>query len=68
MRCSTRAGLWPAVEAGSSGGWPHGGEIDIMDYYRGTLLANVTSGGHPSATAFPGQLEVDYIRVYQKAR
>jgi beta-glucanase (GH16 family) len=153
-RIDTRAGLWPAWwTLGASGRWPHGGEIDIMEYYRGTLLANVawggpagarpiwdiirkpleslggaewsgnfhvwrmlwderlirlsvddvwmndvdvsqtvnqdgsrvnplrqphymlvnlaiggTSGGDPSATAFPSRLEVDYIRVYQKAR
>jgi beta-glucanase (GH16 family) len=153
-RIDTRAGLWPAWwTLGASGRWPHNGEIDIMEYYRGTLLANVAwggpagarpiwdiirkpldslgnaewsgrfhvwrmlwdersirlsvddvwmndvdldqtvnqdgsgvnplrqphymlvnvaiggaSGGNPSATAFPSRLEVDYIRVHQKAR
>jgi beta-glucanase (GH16 family) len=153
-RIDTRAGLWPAWwTLGASGRWPHGGEIDIMEYYRGTLLANVawggpagarpmwdiirkpleslgnadwsknfhvwrmfwdersirlsvddvwmndvdldqtvnqddsgvnplrqphymlvnlaiggTSGGDPSATAFPSRVEVDYIRVYQNLR
>ena len=153
-RIDTRPGLWPAFwTLGVNGPWPHNGEIDIMEYYRGTLLANVawggpagarpnwdiirkpleslgdaewsgkfhvwrmlwdersirlsvddvwmndidldqtvnqdgsgvnplrqphymlvnlaiggTSGGDPSATVFPSRLEVDYIRVYQKAR
>jgi beta-glucanase (GH16 family) len=153
-RIDTRAGLWPAWwMLGASGRWPYGGEIDIMEYYRGMLLANVAwggkaigravwddtrkpleslgnaqwseqfhvwrmfwdersirlsvddvwlndvdleqtvnqdgsgvnplrqphymlvnlaiggmSAGDPSATDFPSRLEVDYIRVYQKAR
>jgi beta-glucanase (GH16 family) len=41
-RIDTRAGLWPAFwTLGSARGWPGCGEIDIMEYYRGTLLANV---------------------------
>ena len=49
-RIDTRAGLWPAWwTLGASGRWPHGGEIDIMEYYRGTLLANVAWGGSAGA-------------------
>jgi beta-glucanase (GH16 family) len=45
-RIDTRSGLWPAFwTLGASGSWPHGGEIDIMEYYRGLLLANVAWGG-----------------------
>ena len=45
-RIDTRPGLWPAFwTLGATGQWPHGGEIDIMEYYRGTLLANVAWGG-----------------------
>jgi beta-glucanase (GH16 family) len=41
-RIDTRAGLWPAWwMLGTARGWPGGGEIDIMEYYRGELLANV---------------------------
>ncbi|HWC00810.1 MAG TPA: glycoside hydrolase family 16 protein [Bryobacteraceae bacterium] len=41
-RIDTRAGLWPAFwSLGVKGRWPHNGEIDIMEYYRGTLLANL---------------------------
>jgi beta-glucanase (GH16 family) len=54
-RIDTRAGLWPAWwTLGVAGGWPAGGEIDIMEYYKGTLLANVAwsqraSGGQRSS-------------------
>jgi len=44
-RIDTRAGLWPAFwTLGVEGRWPNGGEIDIMEYYRGTLLANAAWG------------------------
>ena len=40
-RIDTRAGLWPAFwTLGIEGPWPGNGEIDIMEYYRGVLLAN----------------------------
>ena len=45
-RIDTRPGLWPAFwTLGVEGRWPHNGEIDIMEYYRGMLLANVAWGG-----------------------
>ena len=45
-RIDTRPGIWPAFwTLGTKGPWPHGGEIDIMEYYRGTLLANAAWGG-----------------------
>ena len=44
-RIDTRPGLWPTFwTLGATGEWPRGGEIDIMEYYRGTLLANVAWG------------------------
>jgi len=40
-RIDTRPGLWPAFwTLGIKGPWPSNGEIDIMEYYRGVLLAN----------------------------
>ena len=45
-RIDTRPGLWPAFwTLGAAGPWPHGGEIDVMEYYRGMLLANAAWGG-----------------------
>jgi beta-glucanase (GH16 family) len=45
-RIDTREGVWPAFwTLGVAGEWPHNGEIDIMEYYRGWLLANVAWGG-----------------------
>jgi beta-glucanase (GH16 family) len=45
-RIDTRPGLWPAFwTMGVRGRWPHNGEIDIMEYYRGVLRANVAWGG-----------------------
>src|SRR5207245_1879212 len=45
-RIDTRPGLWPAFwTLGVEGQWPDNGEIDIMEYYRGKLLANVAWGG-----------------------
>jgi beta-glucanase (GH16 family) len=44
-RIDVRPGLWPAFwTLGIEGAWPSNGEIDIMEYYRGTLLANVAWG------------------------
>ena len=44
-RIDTRAGIWPAFwTVGTQGEWPSNGEIDIMEFYRGKLLANVAWG------------------------
>jgi beta-glucanase (GH16 family) len=44
-RIDTRLGLWPAFwTLGLTGEWPCNGEIDIMEYYQGTLLANAAWG------------------------
>ncbi|HEX8024118.1 glycoside hydrolase family 16 protein [Mucilaginibacter sp.] len=44
-RISTDAGLWPAFwTLGIEKPWPSNGEIDIMEYYRNMLLANIACG------------------------
>jgi beta-glucanase (GH16 family) len=47
-RIDTRLGSWPAFwtlgTSIDSAGWPECGEIDIMEYYRETVLANVCHG------------------------
>ena len=44
-RIDVRPGLWPAWWClGVEGQWPANGEIDMMEYYRGLLLANVAWG------------------------
>ena len=52
-RIDTRAGLWPAFwTVGVDRPWPANGEIDIMEYYRGTLLANLIWAGTPRTASF----------------
>jgi len=44
-RIDVSAGLWPAWwTLGVNGRWPANGEIDIMEYYRGKVLANIACG------------------------
>jgi beta-glucanase (GH16 family) len=45
-KIDTRPGLWPAFwTLGVNGRWPANGEVDVMEYYRGLLLANVAWAG-----------------------
>ncbi|WP_414654646.1 glycoside hydrolase family 16 protein [Hymenobacter sp.] len=51
-RINTSSGLWPAFwTLGVQGEWPANGEIDIMEYYRGKVLANVATGTSKAYTA-----------------
>ncbi|GAA4804686.1 hypothetical protein GCM10023231_37260 [Olivibacter ginsenosidimutans] len=44
-RIDISAGLWPAFwTLGVNGQWPSNGEIDIMEYYQGKILANIACG------------------------
>jgi beta-glucanase (GH16 family) len=52
-RIDTRAGMWPAFwTVGAEGRWPSAGEIDIMEYYRGILLANLIWAGGARTQSF----------------
>jgi beta-glucanase (GH16 family) len=45
-------GMWPAWwMLGVSGEWPSNGEIDIMEFYKGKILANVACGTSQQWTA-----------------
>lgn len=53
-RIDTTYGSWPAIwTLGGKGGWPAGGEIDIMEFYRvkemPTILANIAWLGDKSS-------------------
>jgi beta-glucanase (GH16 family) len=39
-KIDVRKGMWPAFWMLGKGGWPACGEVDIMEFYRGDLLAN----------------------------
>ena len=44
-RIKTQAGLWPAIWfLGIDGQWPSNGEIDLMEFYNGQILANACWG------------------------
>lgn len=44
-RIKTEKGLWPAIWfVGVDGPWPDNGEIDLMEFYGGNILANACWG------------------------
>lgn len=58
-RIDARPGLWPAIwTLGDEGPWPSNGEIDIMEYYNGKILANVAC-----ATKKPFKPKWDFAKI-----
>ncbi len=64
-RIDIRAGMWPAFWSVGSGTpetparpWPNNGEIDIMEFYDGLLLANGAWG-----SAKPGAAQWDDVKI-----
>lgn len=57
------SGLWPAWwTLGVEGRWPGNGEIDIMEYYRRMLLANITClGANKKAEWYSNRYSVDSL-------
>ena len=52
-RIDIQEGLWPAFwTLGVSRPWPSNGEVDIMEYYRRSLLANIATGTATPNKAF----------------
>lgn len=50
-------GLWPAIwllgaDEGDGRNWPACGEIDVMEYYRGNILANAAWAGKDGAVTW----------------
>ncbi len=58
-----RSGLWPAWwTLGVTGNWPANGEIDIMEFYRKKVLANIACLGYANkAEWFSNTFSVDSL-------
>lgn len=49
-------GMWPAFwTLGEKGNWPSNGEIDIMEYYAGKMLANVAWKSNKEGTEWDSE-------------
>ncbi len=76
-RIDVRPGMWPAIwTLGVEGRWPANGEVDIMEYYKGEILANAfwgKVGSHQPASdvvrkplgKFPGPHWADAFHVWR---
>jgi len=62
-RIDISPGMWPAWwTLGVEKGWPANGEIDIMEYYRGKLLANIAClGTNKKPEWFSNTFKVDSL-------
>jgi beta-glucanase (GH16 family) len=53
-KIDTRSGSWPAFwTLGTQGRWPANGEVDIMEYYDNTVMANIAWAGKPGGAPKP---------------
>lgn len=76
-RIPVGSGLWPAFwSLGIEKEWPSNGEIDIMEYYKGNVLANIANGtskrwnaewhnGIRSVESLGGQKWADQFHVWR---
>ncbi|HEX6429430.1 MAG TPA: glycoside hydrolase family 16 protein [Niastella sp.] len=62
-RIDIRNGIWPAWwTLGVDKPWPGNGEIDIMEYYRGKLLANIAClGNNRQAEWYSNTFSIDSL-------
>ena len=58
-------GIWPAFWTTGNAPWPHGGEIDIMEYYTERLMANFAVKGK-NGVKWTGNKEQDKPNSYLK--
>lgn len=75
-KIDAQTGLWPAIwTLGVSGEWPSNGEVDIMEYYDGKILANfafantgrwqaIWDGASKAVEAFGGALWASQFHVW----
>ena len=67
-RIDIRDGMWPAFwTLGTAREWPACGEIDIMEYFKGVLLANVAWGSAKRHAAAWDDVKVPIAEVAKTA-